>query len=567
MRWLTLLVVSGLATMGNAQQSPEVREQYRRFALEHAGDPARGALLFRQHEKLVCSNCHEIAAAEKSGPNLDGIADKYSRADLIQQLLEPSASIKPGYESVTVITKQGQVFAGRVRLSSRLEYKLIDAAGKAISIPQEDIEEIHASLVSMMPENLTASISHQEFADLVAYLESLRSAVQTGFAGPDQPLEIPLLATPIEFRPVHPPEVKFDNPVWFVPIPGQTRQYVVLEQQEGRAWRLDRSTDPPNKELFVDLHADIAISPNQGLMCLAFHPRYVENGRYFVKHETKEGGRVKTVVIERKASDNHLRDSGQPSRRLLALEQPALNNSGGCLMFGPDGKLYIAFGDGGPSYDKNGLSQNLAILQGSILRIDVDRQAAALESELPYGIPADNPFVGLSRGEQGVRAEAWAYGFREPWRISFDRLTGDLWVGDVGQDKFEEVAIVRRGENHGWNVLEGFAPYSDEYRRAGETYTAPLFMYPHSFGIAIVGGYVYRGDPRSSFYGTYIFGDYESRRVWGLRQTEGRVTGVREIGRAPQHIASFAEDESGEIYLVGYEGTVFHLDLAATRFE
>jgi glucose/arabinose dehydrogenase len=235
------------------------------------------------------------------------------------------------------------------------------------------------------------------------------------------------------------------------------------------------------------------------------------------------------------------------------------DHTGGCLGFGPDGFLYIAMGDTGPQQDPQGHGQDLATHLGKILRIDVDRADAGL----PYAIPAGNPF----RHRPGARPEIWAYGFREPWRFSFDPVTGDLWVGDVGQDRVEEVTIVRRGENHGWNVYEGFEPFSNRYRREGETYLPPVFAYRRKYGNSITGGYVYRGDKRSSFYGVYICGDYTSHRIFGLKQSDRTLQVVREIGAAPQNIASFATDERGEIYLVGYEGMIYQLDLTGTNFD
>jgi glucose/arabinose dehydrogenase len=216
-------------------------------------------------------------------------------------------------------------------------------------------------------------------------------------------------------------------------------------------------------------------------------------------------------------------------------------------------------GDTGPQQDPQGHGQDLTTHLGKILRIDVDKADAGLA----YAIPADNPFVGHAE----ARPEIWAYGFREPWRFSFDSLTHDLWVGDVGQDRVEEVSIVQRGENHGWNVYEGFEPFSNKYRRESANYTPPVFAYRRKFGNSITGGYVYRGDRRSSFYGVYICGDYTSHRIFGLRQRNRTLQVVRQIGTSPQGIASFGNDERGEIYLIGYEGMVYQLDLNGTNFD
>jgi len=216
-------------------------------------------------------------------------------------------------------------------------------------------------------------------------------------------------------------------------------------------------------------------------------------------------------------------------------------------------------GDTGPQQDPQGHGQDLNTLLAKMLRIDVDRS----EGGLPYAIPIDNPF----RGRADARPEIWAYGFREPWRFSFDPVTGDLWVGDVGQDRVEEVSIVRRGENHGWNVYEGFEPFSNRYRREGSVYVPPVFAYRRKYGNSVTGGYVYRGDKRSSFYGVYICGDYTSHRIFGLQQRDRLLQVVRQIGTAPQGIASFATDEHGEIFVIGYEGMIYKLDFHGAIFE
>ena len=297
-------------------------------------------------------------------------------------------------------------------------------------------------------------------------------------------------------------------------------------------------------------------------MAIAFHSEFRNNRRYFLKHEIMENGSRFTVVVERRASDDFRKDSGIPSRRLLRIRQPAQDHNGGTIAFGPDGYLYIAMGDGGLQEDPDGHSQNRRDFLGGLARIDVDRR----DGDKPYGIPKTNPWVG--RSDEGVLPELWATGLREPWRFSFDTLTGDLWVGDVGQASCEEVAIVQAGENHGWNVFEGFLLFSPRYRREGESYTAPTFAYGRKHGVSVTGGHVYRGNRESSYYGIYIFGDWESRRVWGLEQKDRRLVRVREIGRASERISSFGVDHAGEIYLVGYEpGTIFRVDLSASDFR
>jgi glucose/arabinose dehydrogenase len=216
-------------------------------------------------------------------------------------------------------------------------------------------------------------------------------------------------------------------------------------------------------------------------------------------------------------------------------------------------------GDTGPQQDPQGHGQDMQLFLGKILRVDVDHR----DDGLPYAIPADNPF----RGRTDARPEIWALGFREPWRFTFDSVAGDLWVGDVGQDRVEEAAIVRRGENHGWNVYEGFEPFSNRYRKEGGTYISPVFAYKRKYGNSVTGGYVYRGDKRSSFYGVYICGDYTSKRIFGVTQQNRVLKSVLQIGTSPQFIASFGTDEQGNIYVVGYEGMIYKLDFEQTVFE
>jgi hypothetical protein len=269
-----------------------------------------------------------------------------------------------------------------------------------------------------------------------------------------------------------------------------------------------------------------------------------------------EGGQIFTLLVERRFSADFNSDSGEAPRQLLRIPCATQDHTGGALEFGPDGFLYLGMGDTGPQRDPQGHGQDLTLLLGKILRIDVDRA----ENGRPYAIPPDNPF----HSRDGARPEIWAYGFREPWRFSFDALTQDLWVGDVGQDRIEEVGIVRAGENHGWNVFEGFELFSDRYRREGERYVAPVFSYPHRLGVSITGGFVYRGQRAPAMRGWYICADFESRRVWALTQTNRVLDKIVELGRAPDRAVSFAQRRDGELYLVGHDsGLIYRLGLEA----
>ena len=374
------------------------------------------------------------------------------------------------------------------------------------------------------------------------------------------PSEIPAVEKPIRLVPLHKDEMRFDHPVWIIAIPGSRGAFLVVEQKTRKIWRFEAGRTRAPKELFADFSNEATTGEFEGVVCVAFHPRFRENRKYYVNyHVRNQGSFFSPVIVERQATPDLRRDAGVPSRRLLQIHQDTDLHWGGMLAFGPDGYLYIGAGDAGPQEDPDGHGQDLSRLTGSILRIDVDRQ----QGGKPYAIPESNPYRNAA---PPIRPEIWASGFRMPWRFSFDPVTDDLWVGDVGQNLFEEVSIVRAGENHGWNVYEGFMKFSDRYRREGETYTPPVMAYRRKYGVSVTGGYVYRGKRNASYYGTYIFGDFESKRIWALTQADRRLIKVRQIGESPQKIASFGVDADGELLLVGYEGTIFRLVLDDSDF-
>ena len=220
-------------------------------------------------------------------------------------------------------------------------------------------------------------------------------------------------------------------------------------------------------------------------------------------HEVKDGARRGMVIGERQARADLRADSGRPTRKVLEFEIATEFHHGGGLEFGPDGYLYIGMGDGGPQEDPHGHAQDLSSFSGKLMRIDVDKP----EGGNAYGIPADNPFVHHANPQ--VRREIFAYGLRQPWRFSFDPANGELWVGDVGQNRYEEVAIVRPGENHGWNVFEGFELFSTRYRKEAARFIAPVVSFRRKHGVSITGGYVFRSPAGevSSFDGVYICAD------------------------------------------------------------
>ncbi len=302
---------------------------------------------------------------------------------------------------------------------------------------------------------------------------------------------------------------------------------------------------------FLDLTSVVNCCGERGLLGLVFHPRYVENGYFYVDYTEKVGTQLFTIVARYKVSGNdpNLADSAS-EERILQIEQPFLNHKGGQLAFGPDGYLYIGMGDGGSEGDPLGNGQSLQTLLGKILRIDVDNGD-------PYAVPSDNPFV-----NGGGLREIWAYGLRNPWRFSFDKLTGDLYIGDVGQDAWEEIDYLPVGSpggaNFGWSYYEGDHPYRGS-PPSGMNLVMPVAEYSHTLGNAVIGGYVYRGYSLPAWQGVYIYGDYGSGLVWGLLHLPDGSWQNQEMFQTGLNISSFAIDEAGEIYMLEYGGRILQL--------
>lgn len=535
------------------------------------GSISRGKAFFEDEQKAACIKCHTVdGSSGRAGPDLFAIGDKFPRRDLVRSILDPSAEIAVGYATTTVETKSGELHDGVVKRATDSWVELMAADGKPQRVATADIATQRTSAISLMPEGLHAALSVEEFSDLIEYLASLQQPQNALTSNRGMPATIPKAEKPVVLRPFFGEELRFPHAfvhkpgdvrsglIWFGQVPGITNGFLAVHQT-GKIWLLEKNGDADKKSLFADCASELfnERGPN-GLLGLAFHPKFRENHKYYLKHQVMEDGKITTVLVEKIAAPDHRRDSGEPSRRLLKIVSVTQDHSGGCIEFGPDGYLYLAMGDTGPQQDPNGHGQDLQLFLAKILRIDVER----CDEGLPYAIPPDNPFVGRA----DARPEIWALGFREPWRFTFDALTGDLWVGDVGQDRVEEVAIVRRSENHGWNVYEGFEPFSNRYRKEDANYAAPVFAYRRKYGNSITGGYVYRGDKNSSFYGAYICGDYTSKRIWGLTQENRKLKSVWEIATSPQFIASFGTDEQGNIYVVGYEGMVYKIDFDAGIF-
>ena len=337
-----------------------------------------------------------------------------------------------------------------------------------------------------------------------------------------------------------------DSPVYITHSGDATNRLFIVEQP-GRilVWQPAGTLTP-----FLDIRPKVRSGGELGLLGIAFHPRFEENRRFFVNYTRSQSGQITTVIAEYGASVQNPDLASPIERILLEFDQPFSNHNGGHLAFGPDGYLYVATGDGGSGGDPLGRGQNRSTLLGKILRIDVD-------GALPFSIPPDNPFV----GEFGVRPEIWAYGLRNPWRFSFDRMTGELYAADVGQGDWEEVDLVEKGGNYGWNIMEGahcFPPSQISCNTSG--LVLPITEYGRAEGRSVTGGYVYRGSSSTVFRGAYIFGDYASRRIWSLARSGSTWIRSEEL-RSGSAISSFGEDTSGELYLVDHGGTIFHLEL------
>lgn len=331
----------------------------------------------------------------------------------------------------------------------------------------------------------------------------------------------------------------FNRPI-YVTHAGDASGRIFIADQGGRIWvMVDGSllADP-----FLDIRQIVNRGSNeQGLLGLAFHPDYESNGRFFIHYSDLPRGN--TVIAEYAVSaENPNRANLEPQQIILQQEQPYPNHNGGEIAFGPDGFLYIGLGDGGSAGDPENRAQNPSTLLGKILRIDVNAGA-------PYAVPLDNPFVGNS----AFAPEIWAWGLRNPWRFSFDRETGDLYIADVGQNQWEEVnfqpASSTGGENYGWRPYEASQVYSGEPLADA---VAPFAEYSHALGCSITGGYVYRGESLPELDGIYLFADYCSGNVWSSYRDASGVWQTNLFLQTGRTISSFGEDETGELYITDH---------------
>jgi len=349
------------------------------------------------------------------------------------------------------------------------------------------------------------------------------------------------------------PQLSFNQPVDLQNAGDQSNRIFIVEKG-GTITVFQNDEAASNKSTFLNIQDRVDDrGSEEGLLGLAFHPNYASNGYFYVNYTASNPSR--TVIARFQLSQQNPNQADASSEQvILTYAQPYDNHNGGQLAFGPDGYLYIAVGDGGSGGDPHGNGQNRSTLLGSILRIDVDNQANGNN----YAIPKDNPFA---RNNQGFKEEIFAYGLRNPWRFSFDPDNGRLWVGDVGQNKYEEIDIIEKGNNYGWNIMEGTHCYSPSRDCDTSGLTMPVTDYSHDLGISVTGGYVYRGPSLDNLNGEYIYADYGSGRIWSLNYSNANNPVINQLLRADFSISSFGVDEENELYICSLNGNIYKLTL------
>ena len=384
--------------------------------------------------------------------------------------------------------------------------------------------------------------------------ESRRTTQRTPVERPDPPAPVPTSGQGLTF-PLDPPSptalravpayarLSFRQPTFITHAPGDEGRVYVTEQP-GTIVAFDNREDVADVEVFLDIERQVRMRHSEeGLLGLAFDPDYERNGHLYVYYSASSPRR--TQLSRFTAPD---RRSVDPSseHELLRVEQPYGNHNGGMIGFGPDRYLYVGIGDGGAAGDPELAGQDLGTWLAKILRIDPKDSGG-------YAVPSDNPFV----DRPGAKPEIWAYGVRNPWRFSFDRVKGTLWLGDVGQNALEEIDIVTRGGNYGWNAKEGTARFS-RTQLVGEAID-PVVEYGRQEGVSVTGGYVYRGTQLPGWRGAYFYGDFSTGTVWALVHDGEKVVRNEVVARVPQ-LSSFGEDAAGELYAVSLEGTIYRFD-------
>lgn len=355
----------------------------------------------------------------------------------------------------------------------------------------------------------------------------------------------------------------FSLPVEMMPsVDGSNRLFVV--QQRGRIYVFENTTNVTARKEFLNLSDKVSQSGSEtGLLGLAFHPNYATNGYFYVNYTATVAGQLQTFISRFQVSSTNPDSAIKASELVLInVNQPYSNHNGGKLLFGPDDYLYIALGDGGFGGDPQNNAQNRSVLLGKILRINVDSPSGGLN----YSIPPTNPFAGNT---QGFREEIYAYGMRNPWKMSFDPVSGRFWAADVGQNVWEEIDIIQNGGNYGWRIMEANACYNPSSGCDETGLLKPVWAYSHSNGDAsITGGFVYRGSSIPLLVGKYIYADYVSGRIWALTY-DGITTAINQmLIDTPYLISSFGEDNDRNLYVLSYqEGRLYKLVGPSTGIE
>ena len=350
------------------------------------------------------------------------------------------------------------------------------------------------------------------------------------------------------------PKLEFDLPLYLCDD-GVNEDLLYVVEQEGIIWRFKNDETTSEKTKFFDIADRIPRRRHneEGLLALAFHPKFEDNGWFYVNYsQFAGGGKQRRGVTSRFTWDEESKSVSMRSEKIiLEVDQPWGNHNGCTLLFDKDGYLYLTFGDGGSAGDPHGHGQDLGTLLATVLRIDINKE----EDGKAYAIPEDNPFVDTP----GARGEIWAYGLRNVWRMSFDRKTGHLWGGDVGQNAYEEIDLIVKGGNYGWNKREGKHAYRGGEKTRGML--DPVVEYGRDQGISVTGGYVYRGEKQKGLQGVYLYADYGTGRTWGLTYDydSARLTGVQLLGHFPRAtISSFGEDSKGELYACGHRPGIIY---------
>jgi glucose/arabinose dehydrogenase len=346
------------------------------------------------------------------------------------------------------------------------------------------------------------------------------------------------------------PNLQFSQPLFLTyPPDGSNRLFIV--EQGGRILWIENDPDETRTDVALDISDKVRRQHmEEGLLGFAFHPNLKSTKKVYLHYSASNPRH--NVLSEWTMNAALSKIDPQSEKIILEVEQPYGNHNGGMIAFGPDGMLYVSLGDGGGAGDPHDNAQNKNTLLGKILRIDVNRTDAGRA----YAIPADNPFV----HEKDSRAEIWAYGLRNVWRFSFDRASGTLWAGDVGQDSWEEIDTIDKGFNYGWNAREGKHAFIDLRKKPVPQgpFREPLWDYGHTEGQSITGGYLYHGKKWPELTGTYIYGDFMSRRIWGFKMENNQA--VNKLLARGSHISSFGEDKDGELYFASlYDGRIYTL--------